>query len=141
MKVFNGKMATEEYMSSHTLVYSTPEMTLKKFAYWLGELIDVGCNLEKDKCQNDDGLHPKHRVPRLMSYIEIKDIPFTLTPEDIDETAYKPSGAVAAFYEVKNLHHKMEKTTPTSDTKFCMECGSQIQSSTKFCPQCGIEQQ
>jgi hypothetical protein len=36
MKIFNGRAATEEYMSTHTLTFSTPEMTLKKFALWLG---------------------------------------------------------------------------------------------------------
>ena len=29
--------ATEEYMSTHSLTFSTPEMTLKKFALWLGD--------------------------------------------------------------------------------------------------------
>lgn len=139
MKVFNGRMAAEQYMSTHTLTYSTPEMTLKKFAYWLGELIDVACNLAADKCPNEDGLHPKHRVPRLMAFIEVKDIPYTPS-EDVDETAFKPSGAVSTFYSVKKLHPEMEEPASTSGTKFCMECGAKIQESTKFCPQCGTEQ-
>ena len=43
-------------MSSHSLTFSTPEMTLKKFALWLGE-------------QAND---PKTNVivPRLILYIE-----------------------------------------------------------------------
>lgn len=40
MKVFNGRSATEEYMSTHTLTFSTPEMTLKKFVIWLGEQVN-----------------------------------------------------------------------------------------------------
>ncbi|MFQ5941259.1 MAG: zinc ribbon domain-containing protein [Nitrososphaerales archaeon] len=139
MKVFNGKMAAEQYMSAHTLAYSTPDMTLKKFAYWLGDLIDVDCNLEKDKCANEDGLHPKHRVPRLMVFIETKDIPFTPDEEDLDETAHKPSGAISAFYNVKKLRPETEGASSTSDTRFCMECGAKIRPS-KFCPQCGTQQ-
>lgn len=142
MKVFNGRVAAEQYMSTHTLTYSTPEMTLKKFAYWLGELINVECNLDADKCPNEDGLHPKHRVPRLLSFIEIRDIPFTPTPDEVDETAFKPSGAVSTFYNVKKLHPEMEEPKQEkADTKFCMECGTKIKASTKFCPQCGTEQQ
>jgi len=141
MKVFNGKMAAEQYMSSHTLAYSTPDMMLKKFAYWLGDLVDVDCNLDSNKCPNEDGLHPKHRVPRLMLFIQIKDIPYTPNAEDVDETAFKPTGAVAAFYDVKKLHPEMKEPPPTSDGKFCMECGTKISASTKFCSQCGMEQQ
>ena len=40
MKVFDGKSAAEEYMSTHTLNFSTPEMTLKKFAVWLSEIVE-----------------------------------------------------------------------------------------------------
>ena len=138
MKVFNGKMATEQYMSTHTLTYSTPDMTLKKFAYWLGDLVDVDCNLDANKCTNEDGLHPKHRVPRLMLFLEIKDIPYTPNREDVDESAFKPSGAVSEFYNVRKLHPEAEE--PTTDASFCMECGAKIKATTKFCPQCGTEQ-
>ena len=40
MKVFDGKSAVEEYMSTHTLNFSTPEMTLRKFAVWLSEIVE-----------------------------------------------------------------------------------------------------
>jgi hypothetical protein len=40
MKIFNGRLATDDYMSSHTLSFSTPEMTLKKFALWLVEQVN-----------------------------------------------------------------------------------------------------
>ena len=39
MKVFNGKKAAEDYMSAHTLAFSTPELTLTRFAFWLGDII------------------------------------------------------------------------------------------------------
>ncbi len=140
MKVFNGKMAAEQYMSSHTLTYSTPDMMLKKFAYWLGDLVDVDCNLEEDKCSNEDGLHPKHRVPRSMLFIEFKDIPYTPNSEEVDETAFKPSGAISTFSYVKKLHPENEERATESETRFCMECGGGIQELTKFCPCCGTEQ-
>jgi len=38
MKVFNGKEAAEQYMSSHTLTFSTPDLTLKRFSFWLGDI-------------------------------------------------------------------------------------------------------
>lgn len=139
MKVFNGKAAAEQYMSSHTLTYSTPEMTLKKFAYWLGDLVDVDCNIETSKCPNEDGLHPKHRVPRLMLYVETKDIPYTVDRAEIDETTFKPSGAVSTWYDVRKLHTEMEEQV--SETKFCFECGLKISLTTRFCPQCGTDQQ
>ena len=41
MEIFNGRAATEEYMSTHSLTFSTPEMTLKKFALWLGDQVNV----------------------------------------------------------------------------------------------------
>src|SRR3989449_10097855 len=40
-KVFNGRAATEEYMSTHSLTFSTPEMTLRKYALWLGEPVNL----------------------------------------------------------------------------------------------------
>lgn len=142
MKVFNGKAAAEQYMSSHTLTYSTPEMTLKKFAYWLADLVDVDCNLDTNKCSNEDGLHPKHRLPRLMLYIETKDIPYTVSREDVDETAFKPSGAVSAFYSAKKLHPEMEEPQQVSiGDRFCLECGAKISATTRFCPQCGTDQE
>jgi len=140
MKVFNGKAAAEQYMSSHTLAYSTPEMTLKKFAFWLGDLVDVDCNIESNKCPNEDGLHPKHRLPRLMLYVETKDIPYTVEREEVDETAFKPSGAVSTWYNVKRLHTEMEGHV-SEEVKFCFECGAKISKTTSFCPQCGTEQE
>jgi NADH pyrophosphatase NudC (nudix superfamily) len=140
MKVFNGKAAAEQYMSSHTLAYSTPEMTLKKFAYWLGDLVDVDCNIETSKCPNEDGLHPKHRLPRLMLFVETKDIPYTVDQEETDETKFKPSGAVADWYNVKKLYGEPEEQA-SEETKFCFECGAKISKTTRFCPQCGMDQE
>ena len=40
MKVFDGRSAAEEYMSTHSLTFSTPDMTLKKFVVWLSEIVE-----------------------------------------------------------------------------------------------------
>jgi hypothetical protein len=57
MKVFDGKLAVEEYMSTHTLNFSTPEMTLKKFAVWLSEIVEY----------NGEG------VPRIILYLQTRN--------------------------------------------------------------------
>ena len=57
MKVFDGKSAAEEYMSTHTLTFSTPEMTLKKFAVWLAEIVE------------NNG----EEVPRIILYLQTRD--------------------------------------------------------------------
>lgn len=82
MKIFNGRAATEEYMSTHSLTFSTPELTLKKFAIWLGDQVNM------------PGV--KEEIPRLMLYIQEKDRMGKTLPNfmpDIDET-FKPTGAV-----------------------------------------------
>ena len=87
-----GDLATDDYMSSHSLSFSTPEMTLKKFALWLGEQV------------ND----PKTNVsvPRLILYVEdriesanssqIANNKPDFLP-DVDET-FKPTGAISALF-------------------------------------------
>jgi len=49
MKVFNGKEAAEQYMSSHTLTFSTPDLTLKRFSLWLGDIVTAPNNKEETK--------------------------------------------------------------------------------------------
>ena len=39
MEVFDGKKAATEYMATHTLAFSTPELTLMRFAFWLGDTV------------------------------------------------------------------------------------------------------
>ena len=85
MKLFNGRAATEEYMSTHSLTFSTPEMTLKKFALWLGEQVTSPDSQET--------------VPRLTLFLQEKksDPSSQITEPDIDDT-FKPSGAVTEMY-------------------------------------------
>jgi hypothetical protein len=77
MRVFNGKVATEDYLSTHSLTFSTPEMTLRKFALWLGEEIDSPFN----KGQFPDSLRTcKTKVWKLVQQTIplISAIPFSL---------------------------------------------------------------
>jgi len=78
MKVFNGKSAAEDYMSSHTLTFSTPELTLMRFAFWLSDMIP-------------DPKNPGQQMPRIMAFVEEKDFaPVAI----IDEDRFVPTGAV-----------------------------------------------
>ena len=98
MKIFNGRAATEEYMSTHTLTFSTPEMTLKKFALWLGESITLK---GYDK-----------QVPRLISYLkDTENENVSSFMPDVDET-FKPSGAVTDMFKdstSQNYNNNMKK--------------------------------
>lgn len=130
MKIFNGRLATEDYMSTHSLTFSTPEMTLKKFALWLGEVI-------KDSKTNSS-------TPRLLLYIEDKSDSKTnsSTPSkylpDVDET-FKPTGAIADFY---NSHdNTSDKKESTIEKKYCINCGNTMKFSSKFCNKCGSIQE
>jgi hypothetical protein len=135
MKIFNGRLATEDYMSSHSLTFSTPEMTLKKFALWLGEQV------------ND----PKTNVsvPRLLSYVEDRSESNQQTLSgsnskldflpDVDET-FKPTGAISGLYGGEN---SIDKPSFTSilEKRYCINCGAAIKQSSKFCNKCGVTQE
>ena len=112
-KVFNGRSATEEYMSTHTLTFSTPDMTLRKFAIWLGEQVS---------------LPNGERGPRLMLYLEERGSKeeAQLVP-DVDES-FKPSGA------------PLDRSTLEPETKFCITCGNKLKVNAKFCTKCGSVQ-
>ena len=133
-KVFNGRSATDDYMSTHSLTFSTPEMTLRKFALWLGELVNS----------------PSGQVPRLMTYIEEKGgkSDDALAP-DVDES-FKPTGAVTDMYGgVQSLPSDQvspPKLTPLNretlepEGKFCISCGQKLKANAKFCTKCGATQ-
>lgn len=135
MKIFNGRLATEDYMSTHSLTFSTPEMTLKKFAIWLGEQI------------NDSKTDTP--TPRLLSYLEDKSesktgmsSPPSRYLPDIDET-FKPTGAIADFYSTQQQHENTPNTKQSGDIekKYCINCGGTIRYSSKFCNKCGYVQE
>lgn len=132
-KAFNGRAATEEYMSTHSLTFSTPEMTLRKFALWLGEQISIAGG---------------DRGPRLFAYIEEKGAKkdTDLAPE-VDDS-FKPSGAVTDMYKGVETFPTSQMTPPTltplevesTEGKFCISCGSKIKTTAKFCGKCGSAQ-
>lgn len=133
MKIFNGRLATEDYMSTHSLTFSTPEMTLKKFAIWLGERVN-------DPKTNQSS-------PRLLLYLEDKSNSGTVLNEktltsnylpDIDDT-FKPTGAISDLYgDVKKT--KIENTQSGTEKRFCINCGVNIKPTSKFCNKCGFIQ-
>jgi hypothetical protein len=136
MRVFNGRKATEDYMSTHSLTFSTPEMTLKKFALWLGEQIDS---------PNDN----KQQIPRLLSYLEDKDRK-TKTSDYVPDVTdrFEPSGAVTDMYHgisgtdsgIKSQLKSTDSKDNGEEVRFCIECGSKLRSTSKFCISCGQRQ-
>jgi hypothetical protein len=119
MKVFDGKKAAVDYMSAHTLTFSTPDLTLKRFAFWLGDMVPDPENKEE-------------AIPRLYTYVEEKDF---APVEIIDEENYVPTGAVKTSGMYGN-----QVTETDSDVKFCSECGVKISVTAKFCTECGTTQ-
>lgn len=133
-KVFNGRAATEEYMSTHTLTFSTPDLTLRKFALWLGEQVSVSGG---------------ERGPRLLVYVEEKGArkESDMAP-DVDDS-FKPSGAVTDMYKGVETYQTSQMSPPTlaplevetaGEGKFCIGCGSKLKTGAKFCNKCGSAQ-
>jgi|TARA_B100000809_G_C14905338_1_gene447749 hypothetical protein len=118
MEVFDGKKAAQEYMSKHTLAFSTPELTLMRFAFWLGDSVPDPKNEGKG-------------IPRMMTFLTEQDF----QPVLIDDDKYEPSGAVKSSAFVGNAFKEEQK-----DGKFCSECGTSLSASAKFCPECGTTQ-
>ena len=141
MKVFDGKSAAEEYMSTHTLTFSTPEMTLKKFAVWLAEIVE------------NNG----EEVPRIILYLQTRDkgneeqsqsdeksinkpINFSDLLPDVDET-FKPTGAITdMFNKTEPSFSKNIEYSTNPESKFCIECGNNLRADSKFCIKCGNKQ-
>jgi zinc-ribbon domain len=141
MKAFNGRAAAEEYMSTHSLTFSTPEMTLKKFVIWLAEPVPNPST--------------KENIPRLLLYLEDRDSQSKATrladlmPETDD--TFKPSGAVTDMYAMRDYSRPIAndnkaKTDSLSggitdeESKICSQCGSIVKANSKFCRNCGAKQ-
>ena len=113
MRVFDGRKASEDYMSTHTLAFSTPDLTLKRFAFWLADMVP-------------DPTDPKNSIPRIDTFVDEKD--FEPMPI-IDDDTYKPSGAVRdSIYG---------DPSQSAKARFCAECGADVSASAKFCAKCG----
>ena len=120
MKVFNGKAAAQDYMSNHTLTFSTPELTLLRFAFWLGDMVP-------------DPKNPGQQMPRLVAFVEEKD--FAPVPI-VDDDKFVPTGAVKT---ISGLYGSVTTETGSS-SKFCSECGVKLSLNAKFCTECGANQ-
>ena len=118
METFDGKKAAQEYMSKHTLAFSTPELTLMRFAFWLGD--SVPDPNDKDKA-----------VPRMMTFMTEQDF----EPVVIDDDKYVPSGAVMSTATYGNAYKESG-----GGGKFCSECGTGMSAGARFCPECGMTQ-
>jgi hypothetical protein len=143
MRVFNGRAATEDYMSTHSLTFSTPEMTLKKFALWLGEQIES---------PNNKG----QQIPRLIIYLEDKNKKTSTIDYMPDVTErFEPSGAVTDMFggishsiSDSGVEHNSQRSpldskgsySYSNEGRFCIECGSKLRSSSRFCKSCGMRQ-
>jgi hypothetical protein len=143
MRIFNGRAATEDYMSTHSLTFSTPEMTLKKFVLWLGEKVESPSDKEQ-------------QIPRLITYLEDKNgrtSASDYTPDITDR--FEPSGAVTDMFggtshsDFDIVVQQSSKTTPTVSTggsrtstedRLCIKCESRIKPASKFCVACGTKQ-
>ena len=88
MEVFDGKSAAQDYMSKHTLAFSTPELTLMRFAFWMGDSVPDPKNDGKG-------------IPRMMTYLIEQDF----EPVLIDDDTYVPSGAVKSSANVGNAYN------------------------------------
>ena len=151
MKIFNSKSATEEYMSTHSLTFSTPDMTLKKFALWLSEYVEF----------------KGEQVPRIVLFLETREEGerneeqqdnndsdkrnYSDFLPDVDET-FRPTGAVTDMFSksdsesssstIRDLKsNKQDLTSATNiGSRFCIECGSSLKHGSKFCIKCGTKQ-
>ncbi len=119
MKVFNAKQAAQDYMASHTLAFSTPELTLMRYSFWLGDMVPNPQNKEQP-------------FPRIMTFIEEKDFQ---PVQIIDDEKFEPTGAI----RVSGMYGSTQTETGP-DSKFCSQCGSKISADAKFCGDCGSTQ-
>ena len=117
MNKFDGRSAVEEYISSHPLSYSTPDLILKEFVIWL--------------CEQVDDPKDKEKIPRIMLYTKLEDKGSGSYKSGIDRPQSPPFESNSAT---------MEMSTSKLESKFCIECGSKLKSNSKFCIKCGTKQ-
>jgi hypothetical protein len=120
MKAFNGKSAVEEYISTHSLGFSTPDLMLKEFVIWL--------------CEQVNDPNEKEKIPRIMLYLKAEES--IKVGRDSSQTSL--SKLVSTITEPKIT--TSNKLIAITESKFCIECGSKLNSSAKFCTRCGTKQ-
>jgi hypothetical protein len=56
MKKLDARSATDEYMSTHSLTFSTPDLILKEFVIWLCEQVSTRDERRKRTDTKDNAL-------------------------------------------------------------------------------------
>ena len=113
MKAFDGRSAVEEYVSTHSLGYSTPDLMLKEFVLWL--------------CQEVDDPKGKETIPRIMRYLkEVED----RNKSGIDSSQTSLSKLVNTTIVSKTT--VSNKPDVCTESKFCIECGSKLRAYPKI---------
>lgn len=120
MDKFDGRSAVEEYMSSHPLSYSTPDLILKEFVMWLCEQID------------DPKVNGKEKIPRIMLYTKLEE-------KDSRSSERGKDRSQSSLF--KSSDPTMETSTDKPESKFCIQCGLKLKSNSKFCTKCGTKQE
>ena len=125
MKAFDNRSAVEEYMSTHTLGYSTPDLMLKEFVLWL--------------CEKVDDLNGKESIPRIMRYLKEEEEESNKSGRDSSRTSI--SNLFNTITEPSILiDSDKQPTANNTESKFCIECGSKLNLRSMFCTKCGTEQ-
>ena len=124
MKAFDGRSAVEEYMSTHTLGYSTPDLMLKEFVLWL--------------CEKVDDPNGKENIPRIMLYLkEVED----RSKSGIGSPKTSLSNLFNTITESRIITDSdKQPTANNTESKFCIEWGSKLNLRSMFCTKCGTEQ-
>jgi zinc-ribbon domain len=125
MSRFNGRSAVEEYISTHPLSFSTPDLILKNFVMWLCEPVD------------DPRGNYEEKVPRIMLYTE------GVQEQDFVGSASHSESEKEQLQDplLRSSDTNMERSTFNKGTRFCIECGSTLKLDSKFCPRCGTKQE
>ncbi|HJY09535.1 MAG TPA: zinc ribbon domain-containing protein [Nitrososphaeraceae archaeon] len=129
MSRFNGRSAVEEYISTHPLSFSTPDLILKNFVMWLCEPVD-------DPKGNDE-----EKIPRVMLYTEgVREQDFA------GSTNHSENGKEQLQEQLqdplfRSRDTNIEPSTFKKGARFCIECGSTLKSDSKFCTKCGTKQE
>ena len=124
MKAFDGRSAVEEYMTTHSLGYSTPDLMLKEFVLWL--------------CEKVDDPNGKENIPRIMLYLkEVED----KSKNGLDLSKTSLSNLFNTITQPRIITDSdKQPTANNTESKFCIGCGSKLNLKSMFCTKCGTEQ-
>jgi hypothetical protein len=125
MNRFDGRSAVEEYISTHPLSFSTPDLILKNFVIWLCEPVD-------DPNGNDE-----EKIPRVILYTEGGQ------KQDLARSANTSESEKEQLQDplFRSSDANLELSTSKQGARYCIECGSRLRSDSKFCTRCGTRQE